>query len=43
MNWYLAKLVFRIICGEGNHAAQFDEQLRLVNAFTKEEAFFEGT
>lgn len=39
MNWYLAKFVFRIICGEGDHAPQFDEQLRLVAASTKEEAF----
>ncbi len=39
MNWYLAKMVFRIICGEGNHTAQFDEQLRLISADTKEEAF----
>jgi hypothetical protein len=39
MNWYLAKMVFRIICGEGEHAAQFDEQLRLVAATNKEEAF----
>lgn len=39
MNWYLAKFVFRIICGEGDHSPQFDEQLRLVAASTKEEAF----
>lgn len=39
MNWYLAKMVFRIICGEGNHTAQFDEQLRLIAAENKEEAF----
>lgn len=39
MNWYLAKMVFRIICGEGEHTAQFDEQLRLVSAKSKEEAF----
>jgi len=39
MNWYLAKLVFRIICGEGQHLAQFDEQLRLVSGDDKEEAF----
>ncbi|MGC4037451.1 MAG: DUF4288 domain-containing protein [Chitinophagaceae bacterium] len=39
MNWYLAKLVFRIVCGNGDHTAQFDEQLRLVAATTKEEAF----
>ena len=39
MNWYLAKMVFRIICGDGNHTAQFDEQLRLIHASSKEEAF----
>ncbi len=39
MNWYLAKMVFRIICGEGNHTPQFDEQLRLISASSKEEAF----
>lgn len=32
MNWYLAKLVFRITCGQGNHKAQFDEQVRLIHA-----------
>ena len=39
MNWYLAKMVFRIICGEGEHTPQFDEQLRLVAGISKEEAF----
>jgi hypothetical protein len=39
MNWYLAKIVFRIVCGDGQHMAQFDEQLRLVAAGSKEEAF----
>ena len=32
MSWYLAKVIYRIICGEGNHIAQFDEQLRLIHA-----------
>ncbi len=32
MKWYLAKLVYRIICGEGDHTPQFDEQLRLIEA-----------
>lgn len=36
MKWYLAKIVFRIICGEGSHKAQFDEQLRLVWASNEE-------
>ena len=31
MKWYLAKMIFRIICGEGEHTPQFDEQLRLVS------------
>lgn len=39
MKWYLAKIVFRIICGDGNHAGQFDEQLRLISASHAEEAF----
>jgi Domain of unknown function (DUF4288) len=39
MNWYLAKLVFRIICGSGDHTPQFDEQLRLVSAQSREKAF----
>ena len=39
MNWYLVKMVFRIICGNGDHTAQFDEQLRLVSANSREEAF----
>lgn len=32
-------MIFRIICGDGNHTAQFDEQLRLIAAGSKEEAF----
>jgi hypothetical protein len=39
MNWYLAKLVYRIICGEGMHTPQFDEQLRLVEAEDEMTAF----
>ena len=39
MNWYLSKLVYRIVCGDGKHLAQFDEQLRLIAANDKEEAF----
>lgn len=39
MKWYLVKMVFRIICGDGRHTAQFDEQLRLISAGSKEEAF----
>lgn len=39
MNWYLTKLVYRIICGQGNHTPQFDEQLRLIEAGHSEEAY----
>ena len=42
MNWYLTKLIFQIICGDGDHTAQFDEQLRLIAAETKEQAFFKA-
>ena len=42
MNWYLAKVVYRIVCGEGNHLAQFDEQLRLIAGENKEEAFLKA-
>jgi Domain of unknown function (DUF4288) len=42
MNWYLAKIVFRIVCGEGNHTAQFDEQLRLIAAHDKQEALLKA-
>ena len=43
MKWYLAKLVFHIVCGEGQHAAQFDEQLRLIAADDKEIAFIKAS
>lgn len=39
MKWYLAKIVYRIICGDGNHTPQFDEQLRLVYAEDDMHAF----
>lgn len=38
MDWYIAKLIFRIICGDGNHQPQFDEQLRLISAENESEA-----
>jgi len=39
MNWYIAKLVYQIVCGEGNHTPQFDEQLRLIQATNTAHAF----
>lgn len=32
MNWYLAKIIYQIICDKGAHTPQFDEQLRLICA-----------
>lgn len=32
MNWYVTKIVYQIICGNGDHTPQFDEQIRLVTA-----------
>lgn len=32
MKTYLAKITYRIICGNGNHTPQFDVQLRLIYA-----------
>lgn len=39
MNWFLAKIVYRIICGNGEHTPQFDEQLRLIEANDADSAF----
>lgn len=39
MKWYLAKIVYRIICGDGDHTPQFDEQLRLIEANDNFQAF----
>jgi len=43
MKWYLAKIVFQIICGDGDHMAQFDEQLRLIAAGNEDDAFEKAT
>lgn len=43
MKWYLAKLVYRIVCGTGKHTAQFDEQLRVIFAHSQEEALEKAT
>lgn len=39
MNWFIAKLVFDIVSGDGKHRPQFDEQYRLIRADNHEEAF----
>lgn len=38
MRWFVAKIVYQIICGNGDHMPQFDEQLRLISAQSKQEA-----
>ena len=42
MKWYLAKLVYRILCGDGQHTPQFDEQLRLIHAEDELHAFYKA-
>ena len=40
MQWYLVKLVYRIVCaGHHNQPAEFDEQIRLINAEDELHAF----
>jgi len=38
MNWYVVKILFRIISGSGNHIAQFEEQLRIIQAQNEQQA-----
>lgn len=42
MNWYVAKLIFQIVSGDGNHQPQFDEQLRLISAESEPEAYLKA-
>ena len=42
MNWYITKIVFNISAEGGSNKKQFDEQLRLVVAESKEEAFLKA-
>jgi len=42
MNWYITKIVFAISSENAVDRKQFDEQLRLVNGESKEEAFFKA-
>ena len=39
MYWFIAKVVFNIVSGDGDHTPQFDEQYRLIKAASREEAF----
>ncbi|KYP16557.1 DUF4288 domain-containing protein [Flavihumibacter sp. CACIAM 22H1] len=38
MSYYLATICYEIICGEGKHTPQFEEQVRLLDAGTREQA-----
>jgi len=38
MNWYIAKLIFQIESTEAKNQSQFDEQIRLIEAATEQEA-----
>ena len=42
MKWYIAKIVFNIVTGSSRNKSQFEEQLRLVEADSKEEAFLKA-
>jgi hypothetical protein len=39
MNRYIAKIIYQVICGEGKHASQFDEQVRLIEAADLADAY----
>ena len=32
MNWYIVKIIYQIIAGDGTHTPQFDEQYRIIKA-----------
>ncbi len=42
MNWYITKIVFAITREDSQTKNQFDEQLRLIKASSKEEAFIKA-
>jgi hypothetical protein len=42
MNWYIAKVIFSISAENTVHKPQFDEQLRLIAAENREEAFLKA-
>lgn len=42
MNWYIAKIVFKISSENTEHRPQFDEQLRLIAAESEEAAFLKA-
>ncbi len=42
MNWYVAKLIFRIATPSGQEVAQFEEHLHLIRATSFEKAFIKA-
>jgi len=42
MNWYLAKIVFKLTSAKDSPVAQFDEQLTLIEATNEEEAILKA-
>lgn len=42
MKWFVAKIVYNINLEKGMYAPEFDEQLRLIEANSKEEAFIKA-
>lgn len=42
MNWYIAKVIFKISSGSNQVKGQFDEHLRLINANSFEEAILKA-
>lgn len=38
MDWYIAKIVYQILISDGKEAAQFEEQLRLIQAEDRQQA-----
>ena len=42
MNKYIAKIAFQIVSGDGKHTAQFDEQFRIFEAKTENEALIKA-
>lgn len=43
MNAFLVKIVYQIVCGDGLHTPQFDEQLRYLTAQSEAEAIEKAT
>ncbi len=42
MKWFLAKLVYQVVCGKRAPSTQFDEQVRLIYAEDELHAFYKG-